>query len=304
MSKPIVAASIGFIGVRRGLSHLQFQALSRILVTQKGRGVITGVTTAHRTNDGWSGADFVRILRWVNTQPKVVLHDCGRTTDEPPPLSMESMAASWAEFSIESSSIPAWNREIVDESDVLIACPPIVDEEPRSRTWATVRYARSLDKEVVVIYPNGFVDVGGQKYFLVKDKVGNQDLYVFLGRDPYKDGYPGVPARPVILETLTNDDRLETVRPVLGCSDWGSPRYREFPSKKALRQAGFKHIGAYRICDSWEDYHFPWEFMNAPTDESEIVDTNCEHGHWNSITPGPRPNLEAPHPSYSESASQ
>lgn len=45
------------------------------------------------------------------------------------------------------------NRDIVDETDVLIAAPKGMREEPRSGTWATVRYARKLGKRIVILYP-------------------------------------------------------------------------------------------------------------------------------------------------------
>lgn len=47
------------------------------------------------------------------------------------------------------------NRMIVDDSEALIACPKSKDEELRSGTWATVRYARKRNKPVIVIYPDG-----------------------------------------------------------------------------------------------------------------------------------------------------
>lgn len=45
------------------------------------------------------------------------------------------------------------NRDIVDQSDILIACPKSRFEEIRSGTWATVRYARKKGRKVVVVWP-------------------------------------------------------------------------------------------------------------------------------------------------------
>lgn len=50
------------------------------------------------------------------------------------------------------------NHDIVDETDMLIAAPGGEQEELRSGTWSTVRYARKQNKPVFIIYPNGFVD--------------------------------------------------------------------------------------------------------------------------------------------------
>lgn len=47
------------------------------------------------------------------------------------------------------------NRRIVDLTGVLWAVPATAREERRSGTWATVRYARSLDRPIVIIEPDG-----------------------------------------------------------------------------------------------------------------------------------------------------
>lgn len=49
------------------------------------------------------------------------------------------------------------NRDIVDESDILIAAPSTANERQRSGTWATVRYARSQGKLVFLILPDGLL---------------------------------------------------------------------------------------------------------------------------------------------------
>ena len=45
------------------------------------------------------------------------------------------------------------NREIVDGTDILIATPKTYDEELRSGTWATIRYARKCRKTIVMVFP-------------------------------------------------------------------------------------------------------------------------------------------------------
>lgn len=40
------------------------------------------------------------------------------------------------------------NREIVDDTDVLIAAPGRDEEAIRSGTWSTIRYARALERDV------------------------------------------------------------------------------------------------------------------------------------------------------------
>lgn len=42
------------------------------------------------------------------------------------------------------------NKDIVDESDILIACPFSDEEQLRSGTWSTVRYARKKNKKILL----------------------------------------------------------------------------------------------------------------------------------------------------------
>jgi hypothetical protein len=50
------------------------------------------------------------------------------------------------------------NRSIAYFTDRLIACPRGKEEEMRSGTWATVRYARSYKRPIFIIYPDGSVN--------------------------------------------------------------------------------------------------------------------------------------------------
>lgn len=47
------------------------------------------------------------------------------------------------------------NRDIVDSTDFLIAFPSTENEIMRSGTWATIRYAKLQNKQILVILPSG-----------------------------------------------------------------------------------------------------------------------------------------------------
>lgn len=55
------------------------------------------------------------------------------------------------------------NKDIVDSSNIVIACPDSNIEKQRSGTWATIRYARKMKKYIVIIYPDGSVKEEGNK---------------------------------------------------------------------------------------------------------------------------------------------
>lgn len=52
------------------------------------------------------------------------------------------------------------NKDIVDESSILIATPASYDEIVRSGTWSTVRYAMKKRKIVYIIFPDGTRKIG------------------------------------------------------------------------------------------------------------------------------------------------
>jgi len=47
------------------------------------------------------------------------------------------------------------NHDIVDETDFLIACPRGRREELRSGTWATIRYARKMQRVIYLVWNDG-----------------------------------------------------------------------------------------------------------------------------------------------------
>jgi hypothetical protein len=49
------------------------------------------------------------------------------------------------------------NRDIVRETELLIAAPAEATEQLRSGTWSTVRYARKLRRLIVLVLPDGRV---------------------------------------------------------------------------------------------------------------------------------------------------
>jgi hypothetical protein len=54
----------------------------------------------------------------------------------------------------------ARNRDIVDESSILLATPYTMQEEDRGGTWYTINYAKKKGKPYVVIWPDGRMTSG------------------------------------------------------------------------------------------------------------------------------------------------
>ena len=53
------------------------------------------------------------------------------------------------------------NRDIVNACDLLVATPAETSEQPSGGTWYTVRYAREVGKETVIVWPDGTTAVEG-----------------------------------------------------------------------------------------------------------------------------------------------
>jgi hypothetical protein len=62
-----------------------------------------------------------------------------------------------APMMLEPRTYLARNREIVRQCDLLIAAPAEDDEQIRSGTWSTVRFARNQARPVWIIRPGGSV---------------------------------------------------------------------------------------------------------------------------------------------------
>jgi hypothetical protein len=136
---------VGFTGTRHGMTEAQRAALDEILVRR------CGAFGQLRYGDA-IGADAEAHVIARNNGIRVVIHPPDVDTDRA--------------FCQDGYVLPAKpdqerNRDIVDASAVLVACPRSAEEEPRSGTWSTVRYARKQGKPVHLVLPDGTVKVEG-----------------------------------------------------------------------------------------------------------------------------------------------
>ena len=130
---------IGFTGTKKGMTPIQKVEVQ--LIFEKLR-----ATTLHHGD--CIGADDDAHSIALKIGMSVVLH---------PPI--REGARAFCKGSIREvypKSYLARNRDIVDESKILVATPA-GPELTRSGTWATVRYARKKNKTIYIIYPTGTV---------------------------------------------------------------------------------------------------------------------------------------------------
>lgn len=138
---------IGFTGTRKGMTSIQSQVVFDEMMLCNA-GPHDEVTEAHHGCCIGADAQFDVMLAYM---PKTcVVHGH-------PPLITTAMAA---DLNCDVMHPPRdylpRNRDIVDAVDTLFAAPS-GEEELRSGTWSTVRYARKRGIHICVIMPNGHI---------------------------------------------------------------------------------------------------------------------------------------------------
>lgn len=130
---------LGFTGTRFGMTDEQKAVIRSLFAT------INRVELHHGDCVG-ADADAHEIARQLGGH--VVIH---------PPVS-ESHRANCAGDELRARKTHfARNRDIVQETKILIATPFTMQEEDRGGTWYTVNYARKVGRWLIIIWPDGSV---------------------------------------------------------------------------------------------------------------------------------------------------
>lgn len=142
---------VGFTGTQDGLTRLQTKRLFDIL---SGVSTLPGIIQPRLVgiHGDCIGADetFSEICQQLNGFTLVVRPGCDRHGQSPKRAYTEAAYV----YPVERYMIR--NRKIVDICDHMLGCPRTIEEEIRSGTWATIRYARNVGKRMTVITPDGY----------------------------------------------------------------------------------------------------------------------------------------------------
>lgn len=139
-------STVGFTGTSAGLTNDQTLQVHMLL------GDFKAVGARHARHGMCEGADanfdfMAHALRYV-----VVGHP-GVTKKG---LPWKRMEACRALVVLHPKPFLSRNRDIVEKSDIVIACPKETEEQWRgSGTWATIRYAKTVKKPLITIWPDG-----------------------------------------------------------------------------------------------------------------------------------------------------
>lgn len=132
-----VMRKLGFTGTQLGLTEQQLYVIKTI---------IPMFTEFHHGD--CIGADAQAAEIADKTGKHIVCH---------PPINTSKRAYAPCHETREPLEYLARNREIVRETDNLLACPREYEEVLRSGTWATIRAARARNKFTIIVFPNGSV---------------------------------------------------------------------------------------------------------------------------------------------------
>lgn len=135
---------VGFTGTQRGMTEDQFNSFTTLM---------EGLRRVDEFHHGVCVGSDTEAHQWVRTHKistKTILH---------PPLNKSLMSdVEGSETKIAKDYLDR-NRDIVDETDILIGTPETFTEQIRSGTWYTIRYARKKNKPIVIIDPSGSIHI-------------------------------------------------------------------------------------------------------------------------------------------------
>lgn len=149
--KPKRDVSVGFTGSRSAPTSLAMECLQIVLEKN-----IDVIMEFHHGDCVGSDAAFFGMMNHLNPSIPSICH---------PPDDDKYRAWTPSSLVLEPKPYLERNHNIVDAVHLMIAMPAQSHEILRSGTWATIRYAKKKQTDVMLIYPDGqheLVQFGGK----------------------------------------------------------------------------------------------------------------------------------------------
>lgn len=131
---------VGFTGTQTGLTDEQIELIVEVLAA------LEELTEMHHGDCIGADAQFYTIVRTLRPNAKIYSH---------PPTKDDKRAFTESDIVYNPKPYLDRNKDIVEDADVMIACPKEQQEILRSGTWATARHSRKTGVPLVIIYPDG-----------------------------------------------------------------------------------------------------------------------------------------------------
>lgn len=140
----MIHTHVGFTGTKEGLTAIQRSSLFRVCKALQA----TCSLPMNLHHGDCVGAD---------SEMHDVAEELGwRITIHPPILSKHQAFREGHESKIPKAYLSR-NEDIVNDSEVMIACPKNMFEERRSGTWHAIRYAKKKSRLIYYVWPDGQV---------------------------------------------------------------------------------------------------------------------------------------------------
>lgn len=137
---------IGVTGTRNGMNEIQKNNVTEFLRKSREELELEMFTLRHGDCVG------------VDNEVAKISHDLGYITFSHPPVDDTLRAFHESDFSASPKSHFSRNRDIVDNSDLLIVVPMDNEHKLRGGTWYTYDYAVKKNVPVRVFYPDGRIE--------------------------------------------------------------------------------------------------------------------------------------------------
>lgn len=132
---------IGFTGTQKGMTEIQDIMFEKVMLR-------SGVKEFHHGDCIGTDAKAHDIIKAAHISIQIVIH---------PPISSSKRAFRTSDRMREPKPYLDRNKDIVNETEQLIATPGEMTEQLRSGTWSTIRYAVKMKRSVTIIYPDGSI---------------------------------------------------------------------------------------------------------------------------------------------------
>jgi len=139
---------IGFTGTKNGMTHKQELTVISILEKFVDKYCPTSDRICEGHHGQCVGSDYTFGENAHHLGFTIILH---------PPINKSFTADCIYDMKRPPRPYLVRNHDIVDETSILIATPKEINEQLRSGTWATIRYARKLKRPILIVYPDGNV---------------------------------------------------------------------------------------------------------------------------------------------------
>lgn len=129
---------VGFTGTQLGMTMEQKREFRHLIVS-------LNPSEFHHGDCVGADADAHRIVKRYLPDCRIIIH--------PPVIESKRAFCEGAFRILPAKEYLARNRDIVDATSRLIATPKELDEQMRSGTWSTIRYARKLGIKIDILFP-------------------------------------------------------------------------------------------------------------------------------------------------------